>query len=410
MPGQQVFQIVSGRGCPYRCAFCFQAGHGLKFRFRSAENVSKEIIQNFESSNAIGFDFIDDAFIMDAKRCMEISERLEQYRKESRRDFIFFCQGRVNILEKHPELIPALDRAGLAKMQIGIESGDPETLKLYRKQITVDQVRNAVKNIRDNSDFMIVGGFILGGPFENEKTFANTVNLAVELIEEAPGVFETSAGFLGAYPGTEIAMYPERFGLKPEEPDFVKGLSLGDVQMTTECFDRTSLRKLENRFYESVLSAMERNLNRVTPEMVRNHYIWAERYRMFSVWYLFFFSKFKAVSNYFKFLESPRFRTLKEIPANAIGGWKPMRVIEKRNYRQDGTLMLPLSVVETRLETTEETLVYELCSGKLNIRQAVDRFCKEKDIPDDEKDDVFYRIFLPTLQKLENGYQVVFHE
>ncbi|MCE1247251.1 MAG: B12-binding domain-containing radical SAM protein [Firmicutes bacterium] len=410
MPGQQVFQIVSGRGCPYPCTFCFQAGHGLKFRFRSAANVAEEIIHNFETSAAVGFDFIDDAFIMDAGRCLEISEKLAEYRQKSRRDFIFFCQGRVNILDKHPELIPALDKAGLAKMQIGIESGDPETLKLYRKQITVDQVRKAVKNIRDNSGFMIVGGFILGGPFENEKTFANTVNLAVELIGEAPGVFETSAGFLGAYPGTEIALHPERFGLKVEEPDFIKGLSLGDVQMSTEAFDKNSIRRLENRFYEAVLAAMEKNLKNIPAAIVKNHFIWAERYRMFSVWYLFFLSKFKVMSNYFKFLESPRFATLSEIPPENIGNWRAVRVIEKRNYRADGNILLPASIIETKLDAPEEILIYELCSGKLTIKQAVDRYCKEKGIPGEDKNEVFHRVFLPTLKKLETGYQVVFHQ
>lgn len=409
---QQVFQVVSGRGCPYKCTFCFQAGHGLKFRFRSAENVAREITGNLDSMPVVGFDFIDDAFIMEPKRCVEIARRIEEYRKKTRRDFIFFCQGRVNIIDKHREIIPALYQAGLAKIQLGIESGDPDTLKLYRKQITIDQVRRTVKHIRDTGLMLVVGGFILGGPYENEKTFDNTLNLAIELIEEAPGIFESSAGFLGAYPGTTISANPSRFGLKMEEEDFIKGLSLSDVQMTTDEFDKTGIRKLEGRFYDGVIDAMRRNLHRIPRDLVRRHYQWVERYKIYSLWYLFFLGKLDTIKNYFKFLDSPRFRDLTRLPPDEISRWRPMRVQEKRSYNTDGTLKLPESIINKSIENEtlkdpDEILVYELSSGKLTVREAVHRFCRERNMTGNENE-IFTNLFLPLYKKLDETYRVVF--
>jgi len=409
---QQVFQVVSGRGCPYKCAFCFQAGHGLKFRFRSAENVAEEITKNLDSMPVVGFDFIDDAFIMDAGRCVEIARKIVEYRKKTRRDFIFFCQGRANIIDKHREIIPALYHAGLAKIQLGIESGDPDTLKLYRKQVTTDQVRRTVQHIRDTGHILVVGGFILGGPRENEKTFANTLNLAEELIESAPGIFETSAGFLGAYPGTEISANLSRFGLKIEEEDFIKGLSLSDVQMSTRDFDKDSIRKLEGRFYDRVIKTMRRNLHRIPRDLIRRHYQWVDRYKIYSLWYLFFLGKLDVVKSYFKFLDSPRFRDLSRLPPDEISFWRPMRVQEKRNYNADGSLKLPesinnKSIEDDTLRDPDEILVYELSSGKLTVGEAVRRFCRERKMTGSENE-IFINLFLPLYKKLDETYRLVF--
>lgn len=409
--GQQVFQVVSGRGCPYGCVFCFQAGHGLKFRFRSAENVTDEIIDALNSKPFVGFDFIDDAFIMNVPRCKKIAGILEEYRKKSGRNFVFFCQGRVNILDKHPGLIEDLSRAGLVKIQLGIESGDSEVLKAYNKQITIEQIKRVVKNINQVGSVMAVGGFILGGPFESEKSAARTIQLAEELIYEAPGVFETSAGFLGAYPGTAIERSPESFGLKLIEPDFVKGLSLSDVQMTTERLsDVNRLRKLEGEFYHRVYKAMNDNLHRIPPHLLKLHYYRVDQYKIYSLWYLFFLNKLDAVKKYFQYLKSPRFRSFAEIPVNEILQWKPMRVIEKRNYDSEGSLVLPASIGgENLLSERERILAYELSSGKLTLNNAVLRYCKERNKTGQEAQ-VLENVFLPLYKMLDESYRLVFYK
>lgn len=407
--GQQVFQVVSGRGCPYKCTFCFQAGHGLEFRFRSAGNVVDEITEKLDTGNYAGFGLIDDVFIMDPKRCMEIALMLQEYRKKTLMDFIFFCQGRVNILDSHPDLIPALAKAGLAKMQLGIESGDPETLKLYKKGITVDQVRRTIKLINKAQSFITVGGFILGGPFETEKTFARTLDLAVELIEEAPGIFEASSGFMGAYPGTEIAENPDKFGLNIAERDFVKGSSLGDVQMTTDSLNVHRLRELKKIFRQTTYEAMERNLHRISWGLMRKHYRWASAYRIFSSWYYLFLNNLSCVKNYFRFLESPRFRAFRQIPTETLHRYRPTRIQENRDYTSDGKIILPRSITSDILDSPEEILAYELCSGKLTVKEAVERFCEERNIKGEENE-VFASIFIPLFKKLDDTYRILFCE
>ena len=407
--GQQVFHVVSGRGCPYKCSFCFQAGHGLNFRLRSADNVLKEVIDNLNSGSFVSFEIVDDAFIIDRERCLKFARGLTEYRRKTGRKFVFFCQGRVNVLDKYPEMIKELAGAGLARIQLGIESGDEDVLKAYRKEIDLSQVRRVVECIAETRSMVAAGGFILGGPFETLRTFQKTVALASDLIDAAPGAFEASAGFLGAYPGTEIAENPKKFGLKMVEPDFVKGFSLSDVQFVTDNLDLSEVRALKKAFDAVTLSAMKKNLHRIPRELLRKHFVWAKRHGVFSLWYSRFLSTCRTLIDYFKYIESPLFMTFDKLPLENIREIYPMRVVENREYLRDGSLVLMPSVKEIILTDPNEILAYELCSGKLTIAQVADRIKAER-MPDADFDEIYSNLLSPLFSRLEETYHIIFHE
>lgn len=83
-------------------------------------------------------------------------------------------------------------------MEIGVESGDNEILKAINKGITVEQVRNAVKIIKD-SGILVGTYFILGHPNETLETIKKTINLAAEL-----NTHTIAVGLMVPYPGTKI--------------------------------------------------------------------------------------------------------------------------------------------------------------------------------------------------------------
>ncbi|MFP4497400.1 MAG: B12-binding domain-containing radical SAM protein [Vulcanimicrobiota bacterium] len=404
---QSAFQIVSGRGCPYKCTFCFQAGHGLKYRFRSAQSVLDEIRINLETLNVVGFDFSDDAFVIDPGRCGEIARGLIDYREKTKRDFIFFCQGRVNILDRNLELIGLLTQAGMARMQIGIESGNPETLKHYKKQITLNQVRNVVSHFKKQGKSLIVGGFILGGPFESEKTFEDTLNLAIELIKTAPGIFETSMGFLGAYPGTEIAENPNKFGLTMVEPDFAKGHSLSDVQFVTEHLDRNDLRMLNRLFKNRTNQALMESLPRIPEKLIRYHLKLARRYQMYTQLYSLCLSGLTILEDYFNYIDSGKFRKFDDIPESERDAWYPVRVSEPRTYTEKGDIILPASVSSATLTKPGEILAYELSAGKIKIKDIVSRLKKEQ-MQEMEESNIKEKFLYPFFRRLEKTYHMVF--
>jgi radical SAM superfamily enzyme YgiQ (UPF0313 family) len=406
----QFFRMVSGRGCPYKCAFCFQAGHGPKYRFRSAENLLNEIITKMEAHPFNIFSFIDDVFMMDTDRCMQVALGLEEYRKRTNRDFLFFCHGRVNVLENRPDLIQALARVGMVRLQLGIESGDPDILKIYRKQITKDHVRKVVECVRDTGTATVIGGFIMGGPFESEKTVTNTIDFAVELINLAPGVFVPQAGLLGGYPGTPIMNDPASFGLTEVEHDFAKGTSLTDVQFVSEYFNtKASMRGVKRRFDSEMRKAITKSLPAIPRSLLQLYYRWGERNVHYSQIYPDYLVQLQATKQYFKYLESPRFQTINKIHPEEIDKWYPMRVIEHTEYNEDGSIPLSNSVINVTLTELEEKIIYELSSGKLNIKQLAEEL-KAKLNLNNGVSEIIQNKLMPIFKKLDKTYHLVFRE
>jgi len=404
------FHVVSGRGCPYNCIFCFQGVHGLKYRFRDADKVADEIIVNLRKYKSRTFDIIDDTFISNPKRVKDVAARLEEFRNESGHNFLFFCQGRVDIIEKHPDMLDALKRAGLCRVQVGIESGHPHTLELYRKKINIDQIKKVVKYAAKLGGMVIVGNFILGGPFENEETFSASVELAKELVDIAPGAFEVGTAFMGPYPGTEIANNPEKYGLKVYDDQFRKGLTLSDCHMTSSAFDVNDIRRLTVRFENELTRFMKQRVGRIPRKLLKLHFKWARDYWLMTQWYLSFLKERQALEDYFNFLGSPRFRTLEEIPPNEITGWYAQRTEEKRRYSKDGgQILLPETTGKFRLYKKDEILVYELSAGKLTVKEMIEEFKKEtgSELTGDE---ILKKVFIPTFRKLEKTYHIVFYK
>ncbi len=406
---QKIFHVVSGRGCPYNCLFCFQGVHGLKYRHRSPHKVTEEIISNLESHPYRAFDIIDDTFISNPKRVQQIARELVDYRRDFNRDFIFFCQGRVDIMDRHPEMIPALAGAGLARLQVGLESGHQKILDIYGKQINHDMTRRVVEQVWKTRGMCLIGNFILGGPFEDEETYRATEDLAEELLSAAPGCVEVNAFYMGPYPGTAIAKDPGRYGLNVVDDRFVKGLTLSDVHMTTETFSINGIRDLQRRFFGRVESVMESLVPKIPIDMLGIHFQWAWHYGLSSLWYLHFLSKREALTAFFRYLESPRYRMFSEIPLEGLSRWYAQRVHEPREYSSDGTsLILPRTTVDAVLSQPEEILTYELSSGKLTVAQMAEEFKRERN---DERtpDEIIRQVFIPIFKKLGDMYQLVFY-
>jgi len=120
--------ILSGRGCPFRCAFCFMGGSSKKVRLRSVSNVMAEIRKNFDENPDIKYLwFADDTFTLNRERLEEFCDELSKLRRE--RDFVWFCEAHPGLIAKWPEIIKRMVDSGLVRMQIGIETGSARLIE-----------------------------------------------------------------------------------------------------------------------------------------------------------------------------------------------------------------------------------------------------------------------------------------
>lgn len=136
--------IQTGRGCPFSCAFCHEGSLKRKVRLKSIDKVVGHIESLLASEPALNYIvFADDTLIMSRERVSKLCAGLSELRKK--RDFVWFCEGHMRQLIKYPGLLAEMTRAGMIKMQVGIESGSQMVLDTYGKKTTTAEIEEVVK-------------------------------------------------------------------------------------------------------------------------------------------------------------------------------------------------------------------------------------------------------------------------
>jgi len=169
---RRALPIMTSRGCPFGCIFCFH-NFGKVWRARSAENVVKDIMQLSDKFGVDEFHICDDLFNLEALRVMEISRLIVQ---SGRRFHFCFSNGlRADGLSQ--DVIQALKAMGTYRISIGIDSGDPKILKNLNKKIDLNMASNVINELA--RERILTGGFFLiGSPGETEEDFRRSVDFA----------------------------------------------------------------------------------------------------------------------------------------------------------------------------------------------------------------------------------------
>lgn len=173
--GEMQTTIQTNRGCPSKCIFCLaQRVSGSKIRSRSPENIVNELEECVKKYNIRNFFFRADTFTWNKnwviKICQEILDR--------GLDIKWVCNSRVDTIDA--ERLMWMKRAGCWLIAFGIESGNQEMLNLMKKGTTLDHARTAVRLCKEYRIQSLLY-FVLGLPWETEKTAEDTINFAKEL-------------------------------------------------------------------------------------------------------------------------------------------------------------------------------------------------------------------------------------
>lgn len=204
--------FLSTRGCPYRCLFCVEGSLKNKVRKRCIANTVKDLIYFLEIFTPKYVFIGDDTFTSSRKRIIEICEQLILLRKKY--DFVWYAEGRVNILAENLDMIPYMIDAGLYKLQIGVESGNQEILDFYNKKITIEQIKTVVSEFSKYDNVLLHGNFIIGNPRESKQSIAESINFAVELIRLSNFKIDISAGYLVPFEGTPLRKNPDKYEIE----------------------------------------------------------------------------------------------------------------------------------------------------------------------------------------------------
>lgn len=175
-----VASIITSRGCPFDCTFCSaKTVHGRKMRFRSIDNIIKELIELYNRFGVTEILFEDDLFTANKKRTINLITAIKSLNIPNLK--IQFPNG-LHVNSMDPEVIDALVDIGMASAHIAIESGSDYVLKNFmKKKVDLNKAREIVKYIRNTKNLHVWSYFVLGMPGETKKQIFETIEYAKTL-------------------------------------------------------------------------------------------------------------------------------------------------------------------------------------------------------------------------------------
>lgn len=166
--------MISSRGCPFQCSFCFKQAVDKKSMYRSAEDVVGEMTKLVQDHGVREIMFYDDVFTMKKKRVYEICELIRKTGLKVRWE----APTRVDLVD--PKMLEAMASAGCIRLRFGVESGDEHILRRMRKRADLDEIRDAIVATKA-AGIQTFAYFIVGWLGESEEQYLKTLDMACSL-------------------------------------------------------------------------------------------------------------------------------------------------------------------------------------------------------------------------------------
>lgn len=237
-PSEFSMNIISGRGCTFKCNFCFRMDKG--FRGRSSASIIAEIELLKKDYGITWINFHDELLMSSAKRTTVLCEDFIK----ANLNFKWTCNGRLNYAR--PKLLNLMKQAGCVYINYGIEAFDDQILKNMNKSLTTEQI---VKGIGATLEAGITPGYnvIFGNIGENEETLEKGVDF---LLKYDIGSELRNIRPVTPYPGSPLYYYAIEKGLLKDCHDFYENKHTNSDLMSVNFTDLS-----DDEFYKALLKA-----------------------------------------------------------------------------------------------------------------------------------------------------------
>jgi len=147
------------RGCPWnRCEFCFMY-RDTKFQIKPLEEVKKDVKKARQIYKAAQSIFLGDSDNLVHKQLPEIVAFIREIFPDIRR-VTAYARAKT-VLSRKMEFLTAVRKAGLDRLHIGLESGDPIVLEWLCKGVTPEEVIEAGRKAKEAGfevNFYVISG------------------------------------------------------------------------------------------------------------------------------------------------------------------------------------------------------------------------------------------------------------
>lgn len=140
--GRFSLNLVSSRGCPYRCNWCAKPLYGAQFQTLSPAKVAEQMACAKHELGAEHIWFADDIFALHPEWTREFAREVA----ERNAGLPFKMQSRCGLMTR--DVVADLAAAGCEEVWMGAESGSQTVLDAMQKDMAVEQVASARENLR----------------------------------------------------------------------------------------------------------------------------------------------------------------------------------------------------------------------------------------------------------------------
>ena len=191
--------IQFSRGCPFQCEFCdIIVLYGRKPRTKLPQQVSAELDELLRLGWKKQVFIVDDNFIGNHSRALELCAELEKWQKARGFPVMFYTEASMD-LARQPALIDAMVKANFFYVFLGIESPSKESLRQAKKlqNLAVDPV--SCIELLHNRGLWVTGGFIVVFDSDTEGIFEQQIQFI-----EGTAIPWALLNSLHAMPGTAL--------------------------------------------------------------------------------------------------------------------------------------------------------------------------------------------------------------
>ena len=181
--------LITSRGCPYNCTFCFHP-QGDGYRVRSLDNVFSEIdwlVKKYDIKSVL---ILDELFGGNNQRLKDFCRRIKEYKLQ------WWVETRVQFATI--ENLTLMKESGCVQILLGIENVNESILKSMKKHITLEQIEAALSNAYQVG-ISAPGVLIFGDPLETMET----ANISIKWWKEHPE-YNIMLTTMQVYPGSAI--------------------------------------------------------------------------------------------------------------------------------------------------------------------------------------------------------------
>lgn len=253
--------ILSGRGCPYKCTFCFRMDEG--FKKRSSKAIIEEMEFLWKTYKINHFQFSDELLMSGTGRTVSFCESIIRSKlfKECK-NLKWDCNGRLNFAI--PEVLTLMKKSGCEYINYGVEALDNHVLEKMNKKLTVEKIESGIQATLKSG--ISPGINILWG---NIGDNCETLDKGVKFLEKYDTCDELrTIRPVTPYPGTALYDHCVKNGLIIDAEDFYETLHTNSDRFTCRIMDRLSIQEADSELigankilYKNYLGNKEREMS-----------------------------------------------------------------------------------------------------------------------------------------------------